>query len=98
MYLFLSHGYIYLILRKSYVNISYGLLHFTTFSQVLEDEIETLGKGWDRKNLVLIQHIERDFPKTPKQVFREQIKDRSLICSLSLNLEIPNHHFFKYLF
>lgn len=78
MYLFLSHGYIYLILRKSYVNISYGLLHFTTFSQVLEDEIETLGKGWDRKNLVLIQHIERDFPKTPKQVFREQIKDLKL--------------------
>lgn len=36
--------------------------------QVLQSEIEAFGKDWIRMNLVLSQHIERDFPKTPKSV------------------------------
>lgn len=47
--------------------------------QVLQSEIEAFRKDWVRMNLVLIQHIERDFPKTPGKCSNRKLKILKLV-------------------
>lgn len=53
---------------------------------MLEGEIKAFGKDWDRKNLVIIQHIERDFPKTPDKCSNNKLKILKLVRRIIFEL------------
>lgn len=53
---------------------------------MLEGEIKAFGKDWDRNNLVIIQHIERDFPKTPDKYSNNKLKILNLVRRIIFEL------------